>query len=80
MKICPNCNNSFSSVRIGQKHCSPKCYWEKKKGSKNSWGNKISRALKGRVKTKEHLQNISNALKIRKDLKAKDLWKKHLIL
>ena len=65
MKSCIKCNKEFKPRTIGQKHCSHKCYWESKIGTKNSYGNKISKALKGRIKTKEHLNRIANALRVR---------------
>lgn len=65
MKSCIKCNKEFKPRTIGQKHCSHKCYWESKIGTKNSYGDKISKALKGRIKTKEHLNKIANALRVR---------------
>ena len=43
MKSCIKCNKEFKPRTIGSKHCSQKCYWESKIGTKNSYGNKISK-------------------------------------
>lgn len=52
VKKC-RCGNYFN----GNKFCSHKCYTESKVGEKHSWGDKISKALKGVPKSPEHIKN-----------------------
>lgn len=59
-KKCAYCGVGF----IGQskrKYCSHKCYTDSKLGKKHTWGDKISRALKGVPKSKEHVLNVIKA-------------------
>lgn len=50
------------------KYCSHKCYSAAKIGEKHSWGNKISIALKGKPKSKTHIENVRQTLIGRKRL------------
>ncbi len=46
----------------GVKFCSHKCYWKSKIGKKHSWGESISRSLKGVKKSKDHVEKVRLAL------------------
>jgi len=63
-KNCLFCNKELSEnqAKRGRKFCSQRCYWNSKVGEKHSWGDKISKALKGKPKSPEHIENSRQAL------------------
>jgi hypothetical protein len=75
-KVCPSCKNKFISYST---YCSKSCYWKSKIGKKNWWGYKISKALKGVPKSKEHVEKVRLAItgKKRPDMTGKNhrFWK-----
>lgn len=73
MKIrCLECGKEFTAYNsLQRKYCSSHCYWESRKGSTHSWGDKISASLTGKPKTPEHSAKVAAALRIRKNKKCK---------
>lgn len=59
--VCNYCNNNYYKRQRGSKFCTSECYGKSKIGEKHSWGNKISKALKGKPKSAEHRRNVANA-------------------
>lgn len=56
--------------RYKGKFCSRSCYWKNKVGEKHWWGDRISKALSGKAKSKEHVEKVRKALtgKLRPDI------------
>lgn len=65
---CKFCNSLLSKKQIQyhQKFCSHDCYSKNKTGVSHSWGEKISEKLKGKPKSRQHIENVSAALSGRK--------------
>jgi hypothetical protein len=55
---CLQCNKEIKTWR---KFCSHFCYSQHKIGVSHSWGNKISIALSGKPKSKEHIEKVIQA-------------------
>ena len=63
-KECIFCRKVFlikNNPKSTQKYCNDKCYWASKVGESHSWGDKISKALKGIPKSPEHIANVIKA-------------------
>lgn len=70
---CLKCKKSISSKK---KFCSLHCYWEHKIGEKHNWGYKISAKLKGKKKSKDHIERVRIALmgKLRPEWSGQNHW------
>ena len=62
------CNNRLTAkqIRGHKKFCSHVCYSRNKIGKSHSWGGKISIALTGKPKTRNHIEKVRLALKGKK--------------
>lgn len=60
---CVNCDKQIPPYR---KFCTLICCWKNKIGKQHGWGNKISQALAGKRKSKEHVAKVAKALTGRK--------------
>ena len=58
---CCECGGFFQPRVSKGKYCSMNCYWENKIGKHHSWGGKISIALTGKPKNREHIERVRMA-------------------
>lgn len=59
-KLCEKCSKPIPYWR---KFCSSKCYWDSKIGKKHNWGIKISKSLRGKKKSPDHIKKVADALR-----------------
>ena len=61
-KNCAFCGATFTPSKQVRKFCNHKCFAESRRGKKTTWGWKIGNALRGKKKTKEHIEAARKAL------------------